>query len=146
MIIIVILLICFLFCRCFVIKKVFTKSNKSNKLIDFEKTICFGTCPIYKATIYADGSVDYYGEKYVKNIGYKHFKLSQFDINEIIDKINQINFMNLNDVYDASVTDVPTTYITLYKNNMIVKKVKARFGYPDDLDKLIDLIHSKLNN
>ena len=38
-------------------------------VITLERTACFGTCPIYKLTVYGDGRVEYEGERFVTVTG-----------------------------------------------------------------------------
>ncbi len=111
----------------------------SKPIIEFEKTICFGTCPIYKATIYEDGSVQYKGIDYVKVKGNKSYTIPMEQLNKILQKLQEINFMSLASVYDANITDVPSTIITFRG-----KKVKARADIPSDLAELINMIHGIL--
>lgn len=118
----------------------FFYGSKSKPILTIKKTICFGACPIYEATLFDDRSVKFYGEKYVKFIGHKIFKLSCTDMNRIINEIKHTDVFDLKDVYDSNITDLPDTYLTIYDNDN-VKKIRARHNIPIKLMSLINNIH-----
>lgn len=115
--------------------------NNNKLLLHFKKTICFGTCPIYDALIFDDGTVIFEGKDYVKYIGTKQLNLSNNELNSIKNKINSINFFDLNSIYDDNITDLPSTYITYFDNND-VKTIKLRANVPKQLNELDNLIHN----
>ena len=64
---------------------------------------------------------------------------------EIMSKLNDLDFFNLKDKYDIMITDIPSTIITVYKNNK-QKRVIARAKIPQKLIDFNNLIHSKFVN
>lgn len=123
----------------------FSKTRSRKPFVTIKKTICFGACPIYEATIFDDGTVWYDGEEHVKYIGHKKFNLSEGDILDIQNAINTSNFFELEDEYDGEVTDLPSTYLTVSINGN-TKKIRVRYDVPKKLDILIDIIHRKITN
>lgn len=113
--------------------------NHKKVFIEFEKTICFGFCPEYRLVIYENGEVEYNGKKNVKITGKRKYNLSKLEFKKIKDQIQKADFYNLKNEYDAMITDLPSTIITI--NN---KRVRARYNIPKELKKLIDLIHSHI--
>lgn len=111
--------------------------------IEIEKTMCFGTCPVYKATIFKDGQVSYDGKAYVKKVGKHNFRLSNDAMDNIHNEINKVNFFKLKDEYDEMITDVPTTIITVHKG-LKKKRVFARANVPHKLQNIIKNIHDTL--
>lgn len=118
-----------------------SNNQSSTPYIEIEKTMCFGTCPVYKAKIYNNGRVEYEGEQFVDVIGKRELLLSESDMEDIKEMVKYSNFSNLNDEYDAFITDVPTTYITVNG-----KQIKSRWNIPDRLQMLIELVHKKIMN
>ena len=69
-------------------------------LITIERGACFGSCPIYSAQIYADGTVVYVGKDYVKTTGERRFKISQDRVQALIKEFERIDYWSLKDKYD----------------------------------------------
>ena len=109
--------------------------NNTESIIQLQRTACFGKCPIYKIEIFSDGSGIYTGTRFVEHIGITKFKISESDVNNILEYANKIGFEKLEDEYSEPITDLPTTYITI-KN----KKIKDYAGAPKKLKALEELI------
>jgi hypothetical protein len=54
-------------------------TSDSEILITIKREGCFGSCPIYPAKIYNDGTVVYVGEEYVKVKGEQRHKISEIN-------------------------------------------------------------------
>jgi hypothetical protein len=110
--------------------------NFSGVVITMERTMCFGTCPAYKLTIYGDGRVDYEGNNYVGVIGKQTGKISQEEVKELVDKFYKIKFFSLNDEYTTVggkiATDKPSTITSLTINGR-TKHVKDNYGSPSSI-------------
>lgn len=119
---------------CFFLTKKNTSEN-SSEIISLQKTACFGTCPIFKVTIYDDGKTFYFGEKFVKKIGRYNFTLSKKEINSILKKANDINFYDLKNEYSENISDLPSTF-TKIKD----KKIRNHIGAPQKLRELEQII------
>ena len=119
---------------------------ENDVVITIERTACFGSCPIYAAEIHADGEVVYRGKEFVKEIGERRFKISQKQIQEIIQEFQRIDYFSLKDKYDAdengmSVTDLPTTITSICLDGK-TKKIVNYYGAPKKLEQLEDKIDS----
>ena len=125
------------------VQNLFIRRSNDGPLIEFKKTICFGTCPIYNAKIYKNGYMEYIGEEHVPVLGVKRVNMDMNDLTRIINKINEVHFFRLDDNYDGEVTDLPSTYITVNMNGKS-KTIRARYEYPNQLDELIKLIHNTI--
>ncbi len=115
-------------------------------LITIERGACFGSCPIYSAQIYADGTVVYVGKNYVKTIGEQRFKISQDRIQNLIKEFERIDYWSLKDKYETdengvSVTDLPTTTTSICLDGK-KKRVVNYYHAPRKLDELEDKIDS----
>ncbi|MFK5854770.1 MAG: DUF6438 domain-containing protein [Bacteroidota bacterium] len=113
-------------------------------IIKFEKTSCFGSCPVYSLSIFENGLVILDGIKNIDYIGSFKKQLSRKEINEIIAKFNDANFFNFDDEYTSRITDLPTTYIS-YNYNGKHKKIKDYSGAPKKLKELEKIILQIVN-
>ncbi|TYZ06015.1 hypothetical protein FY528_19830 [Hymenobacter lutimineralis] len=107
----------------------------------FEKTPCFGPCPVYKATIYADGRVQYEGEQNVPLIGKHALRLPADTVTYIRRQAESMGFGSLRSAYSQNVTDLPSTYLTLRQPDGSLKEVRVEGGAPAELEKLLAYIH-----
>ena len=116
----------------------------SEVVITIERGACFGSCPIYSAQIYADGTVIYRGVDFVKIKGNRRHRIPKDRVNELIKAFEQINYFSLKERYDTdengrSVTDMPTTTTSISWNGKY-KKVIDYYYSPKELVTLEDLI------
>lgn len=116
------------------------KKPKSDVLITIERAACYGTCPIYSAQIFGDGSVIYNGVENVKLKGKQQFKISKAKVQELVKAFENINYFALKDQYDTDergmrIADLPpvTTSISLKGK---IKKVVHNYGAPKELREL----------
>ena len=116
--------------------------------ISLERTVCFGTCPVYKVTIHADGAVEFHGERFVALIGDFESSVNADQFEKLEAAVEQINFVDLEDEYRfhigpdnsrATVSDLPSRIVTVNWENM-TKSVLNYFGGPDELEVLESLI------
>lgn len=107
-------------------------ADDQTPLITMEKTVCFGTCPVYQIRIYNNGLAEYSGEMHVRKIGQYRRQLPSETISELIRSFERADFYALKDEYVADVTDLPTTYLT-FQHNGKFKKVKDLIDAPQQL-------------
>ncbi len=112
-----------------------------------ERTVCFGQCPTYKAIVYSTGHAVYSGENFVEKLGRWTAAFPVEKAAEIYQKANEIKYFELNDNYDASITDVPTTFTEIHFDGK-VKRILNRWNAPDELrefEKYLDEVLDGLN-
>jgi hypothetical protein len=92
-------------------------------VITLQRTVCYGTCPEYKLTIFADGRVLYEGISYVKKEGKAWGRITRRQLEELILEFNKINYFSLADSYTPgtkvcpqSMTDMPAATTSLTRN------------------------------
>ena len=90
---------------------------------------CYGSCPTYKMTIYSDRSVEYEGIRAVELIGKYTSTISQKEYDQFIETAEFIEYMNLEDVYDSPITDIPGTRTSIVIEG-VRKEVYRRYQYP----------------
>ncbi len=108
--------------------------------ITFERTACYGECPAYKVTIYADGRVNYEGYGHVDIEGTQTTVINPSKVHALLYEFGKIDFFSLEDRYAQSITDIPTFTITLKIGNK-QKHVEHYGCLPQiliDLEYLID--------
>lgn len=116
----------------------------SKIVITIKREVCFGSCPVYSAQIYEDGTVVYVGEAFVKVEGERRHRITEDRVRELIKAFERINYFSLKDRYAVdengqSVTDQPTTTTSISLNGKY-KKVVDYYCAPKELVALEDLI------
>ena len=76
-------------------------------VITLERTACFGTCPIYKLEIFADGQVVYEGKDFVRRKGKVQGRMTKAAVQQLVREFNRINYMSLDDEYISEGPNCP---------------------------------------
>ena len=113
-------------------------------LITINRETCLGGCPSYSAQIYADGTVVYRGDDFVKVKGERRHKVAETRVTELVKAFERIDYFSLKDKYEVdanerSVTDQPRTTTSISLNGRY-KKVVDYYCAPKELIALEDLI------
>ena len=92
-------------------------------VITLQRTECFGTCPVYKLTIFADGTVLYEGIRHIKKKGKAKSRITRAKLEDLIEEFDNIYYFNLRDAYipgsddcPQSATDNPSAITSLTRN------------------------------
>lgn len=112
----------------------------SQILITIKRGGCEGTCPVYSAHIFEDGTVIYHGQYFVEIEGKRQYQISKAKVKKLIDEFQQIDYFSLKNKYEEdefgnSVTCLPTITTSIQLNGRR-KQVVNYFGAPDKLDRL----------
>jgi len=110
-----------------------------------EKTTCYGECPAYKFDVYPDGEVTYTGHKFVDRLGQYKGKISEDQLSELKTAFDQAGFFDFANVYSASLTDLPTTFI-YYDNGKQNSKITDYYGAPEALKSLEQFIEDYIES
>jgi len=78
-----------------------------------ERTACFGSCPVYRVEIHADGTVLYHGQAYVGAQGDRESSVDPKRVTELFDRFRRDGFWDWESEYSVLVTDMPSTILTL---------------------------------
>jgi hypothetical protein len=88
--------------------------NWSSLRISFERTQCFGDCPIYKVTVAGDGTVSWHGEAFVKTKGSAVAQIAPEKVRGLFEAFRKAEFFWLFDRYIATgIADVPYHITTI---------------------------------
>ncbi|MCA1763275.1 MAG: DUF6438 domain-containing protein [Cryomorphaceae bacterium] len=102
-------------------------------VIAFEKTPCFGRCPVYKVKVYESGFATYEGLNFTEKMGLYAYRFSEPEIESIYNRAVEIGYFELKSEYDDKlITDLPSTISEInYKDKS--HRVKARINAPEKL-------------
>ncbi len=125
-------------------KEVSSADNKDSLFASYEKTACFGMCPIFKLTVYKSGLAYYEGMKNVDKIGLYEGRIAADELNKLMNSAEQINYFGMEAVYDGKVTDLPSTIYVI--NNGERKQVIDRYQGPRELDGLSAQFNEMISN
>lgn len=101
--------------------------------IAFERSACFGRCPVYTVLIKADGSLSYVGRANTKRQGVHAGTIYPSGFAYLAQLANDLGIEALKDRYAAGVTDNPTSYIALTrggKKKLIMHYAPSLSGPP----------------
>lgn len=98
--------------------------NKSRKLqkIIIERTGCYGTCPVFKFELNANGAFYFLGEEYVDSIGSFTGIATSDIINLLQNKISNIHFEKLRSFYSTGWTDAELIRLRIIMRDSRSKK------------------------
>jgi|GEM_PF-876681 len=109
------------------------KEIPADAVARIQRTPCFGKCPIYTLTIFENGKVEYFGQKFTPREGRFEGKVSPELIANLMNEAQNVGFYVMNNIYDKqAVTDVPST-ITSLRTSSGLKTVVNRFDGPEEL-------------
>ena len=100
-----------------------------SKIPDFDavivsSSVCFGNCPANDIMISKTGSVLYKGNYFVEKKGWYTSKINDSELQKIIMRFKQADFMNLKNDYSTMVTDSQSISVSFIKNGKIIKTIE----------------------
>lgn len=118
--------------------------NAAQPFLRYERTACSGACPVFTTEFFENGQVLIkVEENFLNGPGTYESSISEAFVADIKERFASSEFMNLEDVYQSNMKDLPTTFIT-YKVAHENKKIKIYGNAPEQLedlkDKLFDTI------
>ena len=109
------------------------------------KSPCFGKCPTYDMTIYADGFVELNGIRDVELIGKFTAQLTEAEVHKFRIWANRTGFMDMKESYDCSISDVPSATSTINLNG-VTKSVFRRCDFPPSILQFEELFDALLKS
>jgi hypothetical protein len=110
-----------------------TAKIPADLVITMERTVCYGTCPDYKLTIKANGSVMFRGGRFTKTKGTAKSRISKALLRELIAEFDRVDLNSFTDDYsqgdvcESYITDLPSQIISIKRNGK-TKQVNHYFG------------------
>ncbi|MFL6282250.1 MAG: DUF6438 domain-containing protein [Pyrinomonadaceae bacterium] len=117
-------------------------------VITLERTECFGTCPVYKVSVSADGTVTFDGKKNVEKKGVATGKINEAEVGRLVAGFEAVNYFSLRDAYTPRsgncpevATDLPSanTSITTGGKSKAVQHYHGCRGSKEELEGLTEL-------
>ncbi len=102
--------------------------------IKLTRSGCFGPCPIYNITIYGNGIVRYEGIRNTDKIGMFIGRMDPMRYQEIAERMEAIGFLEMQDVYETKVSDMPGSTILVHYGGL-EKQVVENGDAPTELTK-----------
>lgn len=94
--------------------------------IGLERTVCYGTCPVYSVYLKPDGSVRYVGTEHVARLGTHVGEINPEDFHQLAEYLVESGYASLETEYPLPVSDLPSTYTTAVINGK--RKVIHHYG------------------
>lgn len=94
-----------------------------------QRTPCFGHCKAYRIEVFRSGYATFNGAANVEKMGPHEGRVGMDTLRTLLDQAEEIRFFDMLDLYDADVTDLPSTIVRIVANGKD-KQVKARVGTP----------------
>jgi hypothetical protein len=91
------------------------------QIAGFEKSPCFGSCPVFQVKIYSDGTAIWKGERYVERIGTFHAVVTPEWVAGLWKEADEAGFFKFSERYPATgarLPDLPTTTVMLVRERM----------------------------
>lgn len=102
-------------------------------VITMERTMCFGTCPDYKLTIKANGTVTFRGGQFTKTKGTAKSRITKSSLRDLVAAFDRVDLDSFADDYsqgsvcESYITDLPSEIISLKRDGK-TKQVNHYFG------------------
>lgn len=120
-------------------------AKQPEPVLVFQRTPCNGRCPAYTATVFADGRVEYDGQRYVGTLGRHTLSLPPATVAQMLSEAKRIHFEQLRERYSNNTSDLPATIITVRQRGAAAKAVFADEDIPSNLQKYIDYLKPKFD-
>lgn len=106
---------------------------KDSLVIAFEKTPCFGRCPVYKVKVYESGFAVYEGINFAEKMGMYSTVLTQSQIENIYQSAIEIGYFKLDAEYNNPlISDLPSTHSRINYDGKD-HRIMARNNIPEKL-------------
>lgn len=104
------------------------------QVVGYQKTACFGKCPVYQVKFFSDGKVTWYGKMNVERLGLHEAKVEPAVLKGIRDKANELKYWDFEGEYPRGkkVADLPST-ITFLRAGDVEKTVVDTHEAPENL-------------
>lgn len=115
----------------------------ADTLITLERSVCYGTCPDYKLTVSADGTVTFEGREYVKAKGVVKGSIPPEKLRQLIALFDEAKYFSLNDKYETEKDGCPEVWtdnpsvVTSIRINGKSKSVSHYYGCQDGRGALV---------
>jgi len=116
-------------------------------VVSLQKTPCFGSCPVFEARVFSNGTAIWEGERHTARIGKYEATVPHEWLNELMAEAEAIDFFRMAvryPLYGSALPDVPQT-ITFMQNGGKQRRVTDNAAAPVDLVRFEKMLEEKLN-
>lgn len=96
--------------------------------IMLERTACHGMCPIYRVTIFKDGTVNYSGDSFVEVAGEQTSMIEPETVQQMIDAFQNAGYFEWDDAYDTETVSDLASVITSVTRDGETKRITHYVG------------------
>jgi len=116
-------------------------AKEAYQVAGFQKTACFGKCPVYQVKFFSDGKVTWYGQLNVERKGWYEARVDEKTLKGIRDKSHELKYWDLASKYptEMRVADLPST-VTFVRAGDMEKTVVDTYQGPAELKQFEDYL------
>ena len=107
---------------------------RKKEVATYQRTPCYGKCPVFRVVWYSDGSVMYIGSAYVDKRGYYRAAPGRTAIGALLESVAELGFFDLADQYPPNgpfPTEFPNIIISLQQGDFEKKVVHNHLAPPN---------------
>jgi Domain of unknown function (DUF6438) len=108
--------------------------EQGSPVITLERTACFGSCPVYRLSVTADGAVAYEGKAHVRHLGPASGRVDADRVNALLSEIERAGYFSFADRYTAAeaacgryTTDSPSALTSIQVRDR-TKRIEHDYG------------------
>ncbi len=117
------------------------------KTIKLERTMCFGTCPVYMVSIHCSGRVTYTGKMFVEKAGRHIWKLDSKSIDKLSKALLDSDYFNIQKKDTGFMcSDMPYCITTIEMMDGAKRKIEHYLQKPDEWPAALLKFEKKIDN
>lgn len=109
--------------------------TKLKPRIEMDKGPCYGTCPVFKLTIYEGGVAAYEGKRFTDRVGLHTKQMDMEAYRNLLKAFQEASLWNYQNAYKAQIPDLATVTITYHEDGNS-KSIKGKDGRPEKIEEL----------
>jgi Domain of unknown function (DUF6438) len=120
--------------------------EKAYQVVGFQKTACFGKCPVFQVKFYNDGKVTWYGQHNVERMGWFDAMVGKDVLADIRAKVSEAKYWDFAPAYPIAhkIADLPST-VTYIRIGDMEKSVINTHQAPVELVAFEDYLEGIIN-
>ncbi len=120
--------------------------QEAYQVVGYQKTACFGKCPVYQVKFFSDGEVTWYGQHNVERKGWYEARVEKVVLTAIRDKAHAAKYWDFSNVYPTGqkVADLPST-VTYIRAGDMEKSIVNTHQAPPELEAFEDYLEGIIN-
>jgi len=112
------------------------RKEQDSLVLKLERGACYGACPVYLVQVFNSGYAVINAQQNLEIQGFFVDRFTEEELDKIYELANNAGFFEGESVYDAQVTDLPSTFLYIHLKDK-KHKMKLRFNIPEELKRLL---------